>query len=396
MQGQYTLETVITHANYFNALMQCNKDVNYKYSVQSYDNACLFRINETIMAILRGEVPEIRDIHRVVIHERGKERIITPIEIGDRITQKVLCDNLLVPVITRHLIFDNGASLKGKGTKFARGRVNKFLEMAKRKWGADNLYALTFDFKSYFDSIPHEQCYRVLDRYIDDKRLVDLIIGIIESYKLKDISSIEDPDIRAEKLKLLREHKDVGICLGSQISQIMAVAVPNDFDHYIKDVLGFQFYERYMDDGVIIFNDKSVLLKLKDELAELAKKYGLHFNMKKTRVVKLTKGFTFLKIQYKVFRDNNKTLKKLVRAGIVRERRKLHKFEPKVSKGEMSLDDVYANMQSWNAHSRFAQCYTTTKAMFRLYDKLYGGYRMTRKYYNKHPQIMRRKKVTKH
>lgn len=394
--NSYTLESVITYSNYFNALMECNKDVNYKYSVQSYDNACMFSICETINTILDGKIPEIRDVHNVVIRERGKERIITPIEIGDRITQKVLCDNLLVPLIMPHLIFDNGASLKGKGTNFARKRVNKFIEQAKRMWGADNLYALTFDFKGYFDNIPHEQCYRVLDKYIEDKRLVDLIIGIIESYKLKDIQAIEDAEERAERLRILRAHKDIGICLGSQISQIMAVAVPNDFDHYIKDVRGFKFYERYMDDGVIIFNDKDTLIRLKDELSDLAEKYGLHFNKKKTRVVKLTKGFTFLKIQYKVFKDSDETLKKLVRQGIVRERRKLKKFEEKVRNGEMSLDDVYANMQSWNAHSKFAKCDTTTKAMFELYDKLYGGYRMTRKYYNDNPDVKRRRKVTKH
>ena len=40
-----------------------------------------------------------------------------------------------------------------------------------------------------------------------------------------------------------------GLCLGSQISQILAVSIPNKLDHYIKDICGVKHYIRYMDDG---------------------------------------------------------------------------------------------------------------------------------------------------
>lgn len=277
-------------------------------------------------------------------------------------------------------------------TDFARRRVNSFIEDAKREYGGENLYALVFDFKSYFDSIPHEQCYRVLKKYLYDERLVELTIGIIESYKLRNIATMDDEEQRNKTLERLHNHKDVGICLGSQISQIMAVAVPNEFDHYIKDVLKLKYYERYMDDEIIIFNDKEKLLQLKSELSELAKKYGLRFNDKKTYVVKLTKGFTFLKIKYHINAEG-KTVKRLVRSGIVRERRKLKKFKNKVEHNEMSLDDVYNNIQSWNAHSKIAKCYTTSKNMFGLYNKYFNGYKMTQKYFKDNPNVVRRRKV---
>lgn len=381
-QFKITLEEAITFKNYFHALRECNKSVNYKYSVQEYDCNCVIQITDTINTIRNGLIPNVKSINPVTIFERGKQRIITPIDISDRITQKVLCDNVLVPSICPHLIFDNGASMKNKGTDFARRRVNSFIEDAKREYGGENLYALVFDFKSYFDSIPHEQCYRVLKKYLYDERLVELTIGIIESYKLRNIATIDDEEQR----------NDVGICLGSQISQIMAVAVPNEFDHYIKDVLKLKYYERYMDDGIIILNDKEKLLQLKSELSELAKKYGLRFNDKKTYVVKLTKGFTFLKIKYHINAEG-KTVKRLVRSGIVRERRKLKKFKNKVEHNEMSLDDVYNNIQSWNAHSKIAKCYTTSKNMFGLYNKYFNGYKMTQKYFKDNPNVVRRRKV---
>lgn len=67
----------------------------------------------------------------------------------------------------------------------------------------------------------------------------------------------------------------------------MAVAVPNEFDHYIKDKLRIKYYERYMDDGIIILNDKKRLIEIKDILQKVAEKYGLKFNTKKTSITKV-------------------------------------------------------------------------------------------------------------
>lgn len=393
-QYKISFKKAINYQNYFKALKNCNDDVNYKHSVQDYNSHCCFKIDDTIKLEMKGQIPNIQPIRKVIIYERGKKRVITPINIADRTTQKVLCENVLLPSITPHLIMDNGASLKGKGTEFARKRINAFIEKAKRLYGADNLYALVFDFKSYFDSIPHAQCYRVIKKYVSDPDLAKLIIGIIESYKLQEIMKIKNNVEREEALRKLYNHEMCGICLGSQISQIMAVVVPNDFDHYIKDVLRIKFYIRYMDDGVIILNNKKKLLKIKNILEKLAKQYGLTFNLKKTYVTKLTKGFTFLKVKYRVSKEG-KTIKRLVRSGIVRERRKLKRFTEKVENNEMTLDDVYNNIQSWNAHSKIAKSSHTVKSMFKLYNDLYGGYRMTYKYYKEHPEVKRKRKVVR-
>ena len=49
------------------------------------------------------------------LHERGKIRPITSIPVKDRIVRHVLCDELLIPKIRRKIIYDNCASLKGRG-----------------------------------------------------------------------------------------------------------------------------------------------------------------------------------------------------------------------------------------------------------------------------------------
>lgn len=380
-----TFDEVITYDNYYKALKSCNKDVNYKYSVQNYDIHCAEYITDTIRFVQNGGIPKVKDVNPVVIYERGKRRIITPIDIMDRITQKVLCDNVLMPSIVPHLIYDNGASMEGKGTEFARRRVEGFIEDTKRKYNIDDLYVLVFDFKSYFDSIPHSQCYRVLGEYIADERLKRLTIGIIESYKFHDVKKITDPEEKRIQIERIHNHEGIGICLGSQISQIMAVAVPNRFDHLIKDKYRMKYYERYMDDGVIISNSKTQLLELMEILSAEAEKYGLHFNKKKTRVVKMTRGFTFLKVKYGIDSDG-KTTKQLVRSGIVRERRKMKSLAERIEQGKANQDDAYNNTQSWIGHSKVAKSYKTVKTMLRLYDDKFDGYKITRKYFRKHPE----------
>ena len=389
---QITLEEMATHQNFYDALKKCNDDVSYKYSVQEYDVNCPTYIQNTIDLILDDGIPYIQKALHIIIKERGKARIITPIYIGDRVIQKVICDNVLIPSIMPHLIYDNGASIKGKGVDFARKRVDKFIEEAKRYYGAENIYILSFDVKSYFDSIPHILCKQVLDKYVYDSRISNLVLGIIESYHLAEINALDiDENERQRMIDDLFTHKCRGICLGSQTSQIMAGAVLNDFDHYIKDVLRVKYYERYMDDGLIICRNKEEAKKLLSKLQDYIEKLGLEFNKKKTHIIKASKGFKFLKVKYTI-KENGKVVKRLDHRGITTQKRKLRSFKKKVDNGKMTLDDVYNSLQSWLAHSKVAKDHhKSVKSVLDLYDKLFGGYKITKKYFKEHPEEQKKK-----
>lgn len=380
------LENIITYENYIQALLKCNQNVGYKRSTQEFNMFAIEKIHEIINRTLSGELPVTNKISKVTISERGKVRIITPISYYDRITQRVLCDHALVPILGRSLIYDNGASTKGKGVDFTRKRLLKHLNQAVKEYGT-NYYALVFDFKSFFDSINHNVCYQILDKAFADKRIVNLTIGIIESYLINEIKqTMPDSPERDILIQDIQEHKSSGICLGSQISQVMALSVPNQLDHYIKDVCRFKHYVRYMDDGVVLAQNKAELHKLISDLQIIATNLGLNFNMKKTRVVPIRKGFTFMKVKYFV-NNEGKVIRVLSRCGVTRMRRKLKKFRRLVDEGKMTLDDVYASFQSWVSHARIAKSYNTRQSMFRLYDELFGGYRITKKYYATHNEF---------
>ncbi len=371
-------DSIITYQNFVEALKKCKVGVNWKGSVQVYTEKPISEISKARKKLIKRELPKITSFKKIVIYERGKARIIVPIKIQDRMIQRVICDNALVPMFKDYLIYDNGASTKGKGVEFARARLETHIRKAQKKYGSDNLYALVFDFKNFFGSIPHKTCLNVLHEKFIDSSLINIIMDIIKSYSRNDINTLSDKELRDRKLKLLEGNNLAGICLGSQISQIMALVVPNKLDHFVKDQCGMKHYMRYMDDGIILFNDKKALKKLYSRMKIVCERLGLTFNSKKTRIVKMTKGITFMKIKYKIVGD--RLVKKLSRSSIVRMRRKLKKFRKLVDNGKMKLNDVYNSIQSWVAHSKRAMSYKTRNEMLELYDKLFDGYKMTKRY----------------
>jgi hypothetical protein len=57
-------------------------------------------------------------LHEITLHERGKKRHIKSVHISERIIQKALSDYVMVPILSNPLVYDNGASIKGKGVHF--------------------------------------------------------------------------------------------------------------------------------------------------------------------------------------------------------------------------------------------------------------------------------------
>ena len=296
------------------------------------------------------------------------------VDIESRVIQGCLCDDALMPTLQPTLIYDNPASIKDKGVSFARRRLDYHLQQQIRKSGTD-FYIATFDFKGFFDSVRHSLCFETMKPQCFDSRIIDLVMRIIRKYKESLLRFIKDEKERNRIAEALRNMEGVGITLGSQISQIMALVAPNKLDHLIKEVFSIKPYIRYMDDGVILHKDKSFLEKVLSVFAEIASALGLRLNEAKTRIVKATQGFTFLKIRYKVTKTGH-VIKKIAKASIVRMRRKLKKFVRKVKEGRMTLDDVFVAFKSWLGYVKIARTYRARKSIIQRYNTFFNNYRM--------------------
>ena len=279
------------------------------------------------------------------LYERGKKRHIRSVTMRERVVQKCLCENSLVPAVTRSFIYDNGASLEMKGYHFSMERMKRHLQWHYRKHGSEG-YILLFDFSHFFDNVSHKIVYDELKKRYSDRKLLGLTMHFVRAFG------------------------DVGMGLGSQISQTLALLSANRLDHVIKEELRIKCYGRYMDDGYLIHDSKDYLMKCLDRIREVCRESGIILNEKKTQIVKISHGFTFLKARF-YLTETGKVVRKIYKKSIVRERRKLKKFVPLLESGVMSYTDVTTAFQSWCAYAKNFSAWHTIQNMCRLYNELF-------------------------
>lgn len=326
---------------YLEAFRNARRGVAWKHSVQFYEMYLLKNIFDAVRSIENGDAVT-RGFVCFDITERGKTRHIKSPHISERVMQKALCDCCLVPILKRPLIYDNGACLQGKGTKFARDRIQRHLTQFYRKHGASG-YVLTIDYSKYFDNVNHEVLLQLVKEQIKDRRL----FALTKFY--------------------IHEFGPVGLGLGSQVSQILAAFFPNKIDHFIKEKLRIRFYGRYMDDSYLLSDSKEELERALEEIKVICEKHGIRLNPKKTRITPIKDGVEFLHCRYR-FGKNGRIIRSGGRESVQRERRKLKKFRQKLDEGKMTPKQIYNNYISWRGFMK----YFDSKTLLRNTDKLYN------------------------
>lgn len=339
---------VLTDLNILHeAYLQCKKGVEWKESVQRYGMYELLNIAE-LSESLRNHTYRQKPFYEFDINERGKKRHIKSLHISDRVLQRALCDNILAPATKKYLIYDNGASVKGKGIEFTRKRLQAHLEKYYRRHGR-NGYVLQIDFSKYFDNIDHKQVLRLFGKRINDAETMQLFTELVATFG---------------------GGKGVGI--GSQISQIIGIYYPTEIDNYCKIVKGCKYYGRYMDDIYIIHPDKDFLKTLLKEIEEICGHLGIVINKKKTQIIKLSQGFTFLKIRY-LITDTGKIIVIPCKVGITRERRKLRKLKRFALAGRITPKEIREQYKSWRGNLIKYNAYKSVRSTDALYKSLFGG-----------------------
>lgn len=331
--------------NLYGSYRKCRKGVSWKPSVQKYGINYLLNNNRTGNSLIKKTYRQ-KPFKKFDISERGKLRHIRALHFSDRIVQRSLCDEISSERINRHLVYDNGASMKKKGVDFSRRRIKVHLERYYRKHGR-NGYVLQIDFSKYFDNIIHSALENEFGKYIDDADVMTLIGNLIASFG---------------------DGKSVGI--GSQLSQVAGILYPNRIDGFIKTIKRCRYYGRYMDDLYIIHDDREFLERLLEEIRIICRDYGIIPNEKKTHITRLCDGFTFLKMRY-VISESGKIAVIPKNDTFVAERRKLRKFRVKCDEGRMTLAAVKDQYYSWRGDKKKYKCRKRLMKMDELYKTLF-------------------------
>lgn len=259
-------DKVFSPMSLFAAERECRRGVGWKASVINVDRNAMLICAALADRLADGSYRPARP-SRFTINERGKMRRISAVRFQDRIVQRALCDNSLVPMVSYRLIDRNAASLKGRGTSFMRDRFQRDLNRALSRW--DDPWACVFDFSDYFHSI-------------DSKRAFDMAAGLYRSLCRTDGERADCERILAV-LRLFACQEE-GLGLGNQTSQTLAILYADPLDHW---ACGQGLYGRYMDDAYCFVETRGQAGRVVEEYGRRATLLGLTLNPRKTRVLSM-------------------------------------------------------------------------------------------------------------
>jgi len=260
-----------------------------------------------------------------------KKRLIMSLPFRDRIVQHALC-NVIEPIFDKGFIFDSYACRLNKGAHRGIQRVRKFINSL-----GDNIHVLKCDVAKYFYNIDHSQLKQIIRKKIKCEDTLWLIDHIIDS-----------------------DGSDRGIPIGNLTSQLFANIYLNEIDYFVKQDLGIKYYVRYMDDIVILGNNKSELWDIFEQIKQYINN-DLHivFNGK-TKLFPLSQGIDFL--GYRQFYEFSLLRKRC----IIKNKLNLLKLSKLYNSGKISFDKINQSIQSFIGHSKWANSW-------RIRNKILGN-----------------------
>jgi retron-type reverse transcriptase len=241
--------------------------------------------------------PKLRKIHKASVRDRVFYQAVY---------------RRLYHIFDPSFINDSYSSRKGKGTHAGFDRLEEFGGKVSANH-TKSIFALKCDVRKFFDSIDHDILFNLLSRKVNDRKLLDILYLIIDSF---------------------HHSKGKGLPLGNVTSQIFANIYLNGLDQFAKHNLKAKYYIRYCDDFVIVhssidFLEKSVSVLhdfLKDELC-------LELHPNKIVLRKLRQGIDFLGLvslpHYRVLRTRTKKrmLRKIDKTNRIFQAGQISKFE---------------------------------------------------------------------
>lgn len=339
------MENVVGFEALYESAMKCKKGVLWKDSVAHY---ILNIIEETIKLedqLKNGEYRP-RPQKPFTVQSCGKIRTVMGVSFRDRVYQRSLNDNAIYPAMTRSFIYDNGACQKNKGTNFSRERLVCFLQKFYRKHGL-NGYVLQCDISGYYPNMRHDVVEKAFE-----KRL--------------------SPEIYERACEVMRGQYsgDVGFLPGSQMIQIAGISVLDGMDHFIKERLRIKYYTRYMDDFILIHEDKDYLEKCLEEIRDFLRPMGFELHPKKTRIYPISDGIKFLGFIYRLTRTG-KVVRTVLPKNVKNYRIKLRRLVNLAKKGRLTREKVDECYKSWKAHASKGNSHNLLRRMDAYYRSLW-------------------------
>ncbi len=332
---KHLFEQVCDFHTLYRAFIEASRGKRHQAEVGRFEHhleAQLFEIQEALLQ----ERYRWGEYHAFWISD-PKPRIIHAAPFRDRVVHHAL-HQVLEPIFEPSLIFDTYACRRGKGTLAAVLRYDAFVRRLRGEG-----FVLKGDIHHYFQSVDHGILKTLLRRRIGDPKLLRLLDDLIDT---------------------LQEDGPRGIPIGNLTSQLFASLYLSPLDHFIKEQLRQRYCIRYMDDFVILGEEKSRLWDVLKEIEGfLTVRLKLQLNPKRVSVSPIEKGIDFL--GYVIFPGGYKRIR---RRNVVNVRRRLKRLTKKHAEGTIPYEPARASIASWLGLAKHANAFHLSRAIFSEHD----------------------------
>ncbi len=335
-------ERVIDFENMYKAYCRAKNGSSFRVSSAKFGFAALDGIN-LLIEQLENKTYRISPYNEFKVYE-PKERIIQTTSFKDKVVQHSLCDNVILPKLSRVFIYDNCAGQKGKGNKFGLNRLGEQMQTFHQLYGFDG-YILKCDISKFFYNISHEQL----------KDIVEYHFGY-------------DPDICWLCNLFIDSTKGKGIPLGNQINQGFALLYLDGMDKFIKNELGINYYGRYMDDFYLIHQSKEYLKYCLEVITEYLNTLDLALNGK-TQIFPFKNGVNYLGFHTYITK-RGEIIRKLNNQKKRNAQRKYLKLAKSVANGKASERFFRYSYASWKSYLLLGNCYGLIKTMDKKIERI--------------------------
>ena len=264
-------------------------------------------------------------------------RLIQVSQFRDRVAQQAIYGELC-PILEPHYIEQSYACRVDKGAIKATETLQNWLRLIQRKPDANKWVCGKIDVAKFFYRLDHEVIMQVLRKYLADEQALTVIGNIINCehtpFGLPEGKTCTEVP-REERLY------DVGVPIGSLMSQTVANMAMNEADQFAKHELHIHFYIRYMDDIIILAPDLKTLHEWMARMEEfLFKELHLRCN-NKTQVISMSHGIPFVgrRVWAGKILPRKSTVKHIKRA--------LLRVAEKYGAGEIELEKVLESVNSY-------------------------------------------------
>lgn len=298
---------------------------------------------EEISTLLRaGKVPKV-EYHSFYVYVPKVRKVIF-IDYWPKVVQRAIYD-VLNPKICRTFIEHTYACVKGRGQLAAMEQL--YTWMRETRTSGTEWYYYKFDVAKFFYRIDHEILMDICRKKIDDPRTVDLL-----GYYINNDAVPFGMPLDVNQLTITEEQMlyDLGIPIGGGLSHMLGNMYLDPLDQFCKRVLGIKRYIRYMDDIIILDNDKERLKEYGRRMTQfLEERLHLNFN-NKTALRPVRVGCEF--VGYVIYNDHVI----LRKSTTLRMKRTLRKTRQDYHDNLITFKEANATMQSYLAMLSHVDC----------------------------------------